>query len=287
MIKRVTIYGDSFAEPQWENRHPTWYGRLKDRWPETVNYGKSGAGPMYSFKQFYQDLRKLNYEDLIVFVMSGAPRIYFNIEGVPSDDIHQWNNRIMLDITDDTHRSPDSFQSESEYDEWISLNKDKARFAIDTFHDEIIFGNWKYESLLYTTSRIQKCKIFIWNLSLNQNAMSNGLESYIKTSLNDDNFYIHNESLEEACSNEYIVEEREKEDNELDRKWDRMKQEKNEKERRERERYDLNYRVNHMTEMNHEVMYKQVVGFVDGKEIPKFLKNVYKGTYNKDEFVYD
>ena len=56
MIKRVTIYGDSFAEPQWndtgENTHPTWYGRLKDRWPTTVNYGKAGSGPMYSFKQF-------------------------------------------------------------------------------------------------------------------------------------------------------------------------------------------------------------------------------------------
>jgi hypothetical protein len=39
--------------------------------------------------------------------------------------------------------------------------------------------------------------------------------------------------------------------------------------------------------MNHEVMYKQVTGFVDGREIPKFLKNVYKGTYNKDEFIYD
>ena len=51
MIKRVTIYGDSFAEPQWndtgKNTHPTWYGRLKDRWSATVNYGKAGSGPMY------------------------------------------------------------------------------------------------------------------------------------------------------------------------------------------------------------------------------------------------
>ena len=62
MIERVTIYGDSFAEPQWEHSHPTWYGRLKDRWPETVNHGKSGAGPMYSFKQFYQDISGFNYD---------------------------------------------------------------------------------------------------------------------------------------------------------------------------------------------------------------------------------
>ena len=54
-----------------------------------------------------------------------------------------------------------------------------------------------------------------------------------------------------------------------------------------REYSDLHYRVNHLTEMNHEVMYKQIVGFVDDTEIPKFLKNVHKGSYNKDEFVYD
>ena len=41
-----------------------------------------------------------------------------------------------------------------------------------------------------------------------------------------------------------------------------------------------------MSEVNHEVMYKQVTGFVDGREIPRFLKNVYKGTYT-NEFIYD
>jgi hypothetical protein len=258
MIKRVTIYGDSFAEPQWANSHPTWYGRLRDRWPDTVNYGKSGAGPMYSFKQFYQDLPKLNYEDLIVFVISGPDRICFNSEAA------------------DQMRSAPRSKEEA-----MAMN-----FAVDTFHDETIFGNWKYESLLYAASRIQKCKIFIWCLSLNQNEMSNGKESYIKTSLNDDYFYVHDESLEEACSNEYVEAAQEKVDNETAKDKDGRKR-KIEELRAERERYDLNYRINHFTEMNHEVMYKQVTGFVDGREIPKFLKNVYKGTYNKDEFIYD
>jgi len=90
-------------------------------------------------------------------------------------------------------------------------------------------------------------------------------ESYIKTSLNDDYFYVHNEGLERVCWNEYVEEER------LIHKISD----------------DLYYRVNHLTEVNHEVMYKQIAGFVDGKEIPKFLKNVYKGTYKKDEFIYD
>ena len=240
MIKRVTIYGDSFAEPQWPAPHPTWYGRLKDRWPATVNYGKSGSGPMYSFKQFYQDLPKLNYEDLIVFVISGPDRVCWNSE---ADDQMRGNAKS--------------------YEEAMA-----RKFAVDTFHDETIYGNWKYESLLYTVSRIQKCKIFTWHLGMKESY------SYIKTSLNDDYFYVHNESLGEACSNEYVEEERRGD-----------KKEEWRKERREA--FDLNHRVNHLTEMNHEVMYKQITGFVDDTEIPKFLKNVHKGLYEEQEFIYD
>ncbi len=257
MIKRVTIHGDSFAEPQWENIHPTWYGRLKDRWPETVNYGKSGSGPMYSFKKFYENLFNYNYEDLIIFIMSGGSRINFNIKEA-EDEMHQWNNKVMLDITDNPYIG-DDLPSKSKYDDWMEINKDRARFAVDIFHDEIVYGNWKYESLLYAASRIQKCKIFVWYLEME--------ESYIQTSLNDDHFYVHDEGLADAVENEYVEEERLHEDFSLS--------------------HDLHYKVNHLTEANHEVMYKQVTGFIDGREIPKFLKNVYRGTYNKDEFIYD
>ena len=73
MIERVTIYGDSFADPisndpsRWQEI--TWYGLLRKRWPETQNYGKSGSGPMYSFKKFYESLHSFTHEDLIVFVV--------------------------------------------------------------------------------------------------------------------------------------------------------------------------------------------------------------------------
>ena len=255
MIKRVTIYGDSFADPGWNNEHPTWHGRLRDRWPEIKNHGKSGSGPMYSFKQFYEDLSTgFNYEDLIVFVISGAPRIHFSTPA-HRDDIHQWNNKICRDLDTGDSYPLVTEDKEYAYNQWFSFNKDKARFAVDTFRDETVYGNWKYESLLYTVSRIQKCKVFIWYLSM--------YESYIQTSLNDEYFYIHDEDLEDAVKNEYVEEER------------------------GQYRNDLNYNVNHFTEANHEIMYKQVVNFVDGREIPKFLQGICKGQYNKDEFIYD
>ena len=212
MIKRVTIYGDSFADPQWDNVHPTWYGLLKDEGYKVTNLGKSGSGPMYSFKHLYRNISKYNNDDLLVVIISGAPR---------------------LDV------------EEKDY-----------RLAFEMFKDETIYGNWKYESLLYALSR-QQCKVFAYFLSVE--------ESYFKTSLNDDRYFCFSKGLVDVSWDEYVEEER-------------LIHEASD---------DLNYRINHLSEVNHEIMYKQVTGFVDGREIPKFLKNVYKGTYNKDEFIYD
>ena len=40
MIERVTIYGDSFADPKYEPKslHPTWYGLLKKEGYDAVSY---------------------------------------------------------------------------------------------------------------------------------------------------------------------------------------------------------------------------------------------------------
>ena len=264
MIKRVTIYGDSFADPCWADpfrwQEITWYGLLRKRWPTIINLAKSGSGPMYSFKHFYQNLKSYNNQDLIIFVLSGQQRIYFDIEEAKDWRLggyseHQWNESICSKAADDPF--PPIEDTDPKCQKWIENNEDQARFAIKTFSDELIYGNWKYESLLYTTSRIQKCKIFVWFMLPD--------ESYIKTSLNNEDFHVHDEGLERVSWNEYVEEEK------LIHKASD----------------DLNYRVNLLSEVNHEIMYKQVTGFVDGNEIPKFLKNVYKGTYKKDEFVYD
>lgn len=260
MIERVTIYGDSFADPNNDQIHPTWHGRLKERWPSTINLAVSGSGPMYSFKHFYQnldskdypDIESYNYQDLIVFVLSGQNRLYFDIE--EAEDTQAWCSKIQHHAVHGAVAFEEGIDPKCQ--EWIEKNGDKARFAADTFLDEILYGNWKYESLLYTASRIQKCKIFIWHLDSD--------ESYINSSLNDEYFHVHDEGLAEASWNEYVEEERSRDATD-----------------------DLYYRVNHLSEVNHEIMYKQVTGFVDGKEVPKFLKSVYRGTYKEDEFMYD
>ena len=185
---------------------------LKDEGYKVTNLGKSGSGPMYSFKHLYRNISKYNNDDLLVVIISGAPRL----------DVEEKDYRLVFEM----------------------------------FKDETIYSNWKYESLLYALSK-QQCKVFAYFLSVE--------ESYFKTSLNDDRYFCFSKGLADVSWDEYVEEER-------------LIHEASD---------DLNYRINHLSEVNHEIMYKQVTGFVEGNEIPKFLKNVYRGTYKKDEFVYD
>ena len=39
MIKRITIYGDSFADPKYIRTHPTWYRLLEDDGYEVTKSG--------------------------------------------------------------------------------------------------------------------------------------------------------------------------------------------------------------------------------------------------------
>ena len=72
MIERVTIYGDSFADPKYEPKslHPTWYGLLKKEGYDVTNLGKSGSGPMFSFKHMYQNAHSYNEKDIEVLKAS-------------------------------------------------------------------------------------------------------------------------------------------------------------------------------------------------------------------------
>ena len=141
MIERVTIYGDSFADPNNDQIHPTWHGRLKERWPSTINLAVSGSGPMYSFKHFYQnldskdypDIESYNYQDLIVFVLSGQNRLYFDIE--EAEDTQAWCSKIQHHAVHGAVAFEEGIDPKCQ--EWIEKNGDKARFAADTFLDEI------------------------------------------------------------------------------------------------------------------------------------------------------
>ena len=67
-MKRVWIFGDSFADPNWEKEryvHETWYEKLEKQYDEYHNFAFAGTGPHYSFKEFYQRYESFNEDDTI------------------------------------------------------------------------------------------------------------------------------------------------------------------------------------------------------------------------------
>lgn len=223
MIERITIYGDSFADPTYDQSiHPTWYKLLKDEGYEVTNLGESNSGPMFSFKHMYRNAHRYNKEDLIVFILSGVNR---------------------LCITGDHDKDAQLYDD---------IDKDLEKIL----KDELTYGNWKYESFLYALSMEQNCKVFTYFLDIQ--------ESYFKSKLNYDNYYCHHEGLADVSWKEYVKAERGRDASD-----------------------DQYFRINHLSAENHNIMYQQIVNFIDLKPIPNFLRGIYKGTYNDKEFVYD
>ena len=175
-MKRVWIFGDSFADPNWEKEryvHETWYEKLEKQYDEYHNFAFAGTGPHYSFKEFYQRYESFNEDDLIVFILSGQDRINFYVS--PSSD----------------DRADVLKSHEAEF-----VNEENMTYVMQTFEQEVLNLNKKNESFLYTISRLNKCKICIFFLRSE--------ESYIGDRLNDTNFYIHKDGLQKVCEDEYI-----------------------------------------------------------------------------------
>ena len=256
MIERITIYGDSFAHPgrKEDCHHPTWYGLLEEEGYEVTNLGESGSGPMYSFKHMYKNAHTYNEQDLVVFIISGSPRVCFTGN-------HQIDTRIKLFADNDPYYDQvvkqDKLRDVQEklFNNYMGKYGKGVKLALEIFGDELIYSNWKYESFLYALSR-NHCKVFAYFLTLD--------ESYFKSSLNDTRYHCYCESLEEVSWNEYIKEERQRDQGD-----------------------DQYYRINHLSAENHIIMYQQIVNFMKGLYIPNFLQGIYKGTYNDKEFVYD
>ena len=123
--------------------------------------------------------------------------------------------------------------------------KDHMSFTMKTFEREVVNSNKKNEAFLYTISRIQKCKICIFILRYN--------DSYMKTSFNDDSFYIHPQSLDEFFEPPGDVEAP---------------------------------RRNHFSEPNHKIMYNIIDNFVQGPtDFPKRL--ILEPDHKTERFIYD
>tara|TARA_B100000809_G_scaffold245677_1_gene272877 strand:- start:1129 stop:1941 length:813 start_codon:yes stop_codon:yes gene_type:complete len=268
-IKRVTIYGDSFADPNWrqgdwnrEKEHPlheTWYETLAKQY-EYKNFAVAGTGPHYSMKEFYSQYEQFNEKDLVIWILSGEERIQFHLPdeyymrkynkypidlGSPAADNKRHRINLVHDICwhfEKQEMSPHGDHSTI----FFKTYKDHMSYAMKTFEREVVNSNKKNEAFLYTISRIQKCKICIFILRYN--------DSYMKTSFNDDSFYIHPQSLDEFFESLGDAEAP---------------------------------RRNHFSEPNHKIMYKIIDNFVQGMPGVFPQRLILEPDHKTERFIYD
>jgi len=250
MIKRVTIFGDSYADPHWEKKryvHETWYEKLEKQY-EYYNFGFAGTGPHYSFKEFYRRYKSFNENDLIVFILSRQERINFYV--TPSGKGFEFDTFRSHEALWDFHNQKIKLASEK-YGKID--NEEQMAYAMKTFEREVINLNKKNEAFLYTVSRLQRCKICIFFL--------NYKESYISDRLNDSYFYIHKDGLQGVCEGEYI--------------------------NPGKPYYEDNMRNNHMVEENHIVLYEIIDNFAKGNidNMPSFKNHLLDAPDRR--FIYD
>ena len=255
-IKRVWIFGDSYADPNWDHEnmpdHETWYETLAKQY-EYKNFAMAGTGPHYSMKEFYRRYKQFDKEDLVIWILSGEERIQYHL---PKEYRTYERNDIQLvhesywDFKNQKMKCNDVFDPS-----FHQSHKDHMSYTMKTFEREMINSNKKNESFLYTISRIHKCKICIFFLNYD--------DSYIKDSLNDKLFYINPIALQDISRNEY----------------------KNPGE----PFYEDNKRNNHLSEPNHKIMYNIINNFVQGiHTVPEFKQNLLEEPVQPtDRFIYD
>ena len=90
--KRCFTFGCSFTRYKW----PTWADIIKQEIPETINYGKAGAGNLYISNQLVEANLRYNFnkDDLVIIMWSSVTREdrYRNEDWITSGNITTQNN---------------------------------------------------------------------------------------------------------------------------------------------------------------------------------------------------
>jgi len=271
----IDIYGDSFADTKLialtnaPNDHrnldgsewlgPGSYARWHERLGEVNNFAKSSTGPHYSLQELYKRYKNYTKDDHIIFIISGRSRIHFHVpEEFESKDRNQricpedviWDERTQRFKLYTAQYVP---YPKNKRIEWYDKHNQHMDYAYRTFKEEIDTLTEKCESFLYMISRLQQCKVTVFLLS--------AAHSYIKDSLNDDLFYLHNYSLMSASNEEFI----------------------NFKENRFPKR---ELRANHFSKENHDVM----ADIIQTRTFKPFKKNFVDPTpfeQDRERFIYD
>ena len=251
-MKKLFIFGDSFADSTLNTytkfqQDTSWYEFLSSDY-EIINYGTSGTGPHYSFKEYYDFIQQFNrheYEDYIVlFFLSGEDRIHF-----PNT-----NPRETTSINWDFQKK-ESWFYENNYVEKVKIYYDAFKSEIDffylTMHDEMSWSNMKNVGFLHMLSLLLNMKtivFFTYGIKILNNTW---FKDYISR-LYSSNFYVSPIELAIVAEEEF----------------------------KDKDNYNTidfqDERRNHLSQQNHKVLYENIKKIIvnDYKNLIPFVKDI-------------
>lgn len=239
----IYIFGDSYADPNYKNQTDNfecWHEQLSKKFSVT-NYGLTGTGPHYSFKKYYELLSNNNFKknDIIIFFLSGTDRIHF-----PKTDPSQVNNIGWDFLNKKTYITDNYFDNIKKY---YDLFINEINFFYLTMQEELCWWNMKNVSFLYCVSKFKMIKTIVFSVDRFHGLLDN---------INNDYFYYYPHSLSIISANEFEISE----------KYKFTKHE------------ILDYRSNHLSEINHNILYKNIVNIIDNRynDVEKFEENIIK-----------
>ena len=237
MEKKITIFGDSYADPKGKPAH-TWHKRFDN----VKNYGESGTGSQYSFNIFYD----LNFteEDVIIFLLSDAFRINFHGGNLIVGELSniKWFEETRKTYCVFEHLSENQLTKRHlKILDFYEKNKSEIDFLYLTFEKELAKTNEKNIAYLHSYSLKHKCKIIAFEIfETNRDDMSH---------LNCETFHLYNGFLRNDSMGEIFRDEIDKYVKFTDK------------------------RHNHFSDENHDIFYQYIQNVLNDKPLPKFKQN--------------
>lgn len=262
----VTIFGDSFADPQYNNdKHPDitpWYNLLKADY-HVVNHALRGTGPHYSFKEYYNFIKSPDKKDhIVIFLLSSEDRIdYVGLDPYRSIIIKDLASYKEYSFGRARNDCPDE-------QEYYNTHKKEIDYLNITMKDELEWFNYKNLSFLYINSLFFGLKTIVFTTYTGQNPHRSSRTHYsfaqLSAKLNNSNFYLHPISLGYIANKEITD-------------W-----------KTNYARFS-DYRLNHLSENNHKIMYDNINNIINNDKTIPFVENLYNISTigNVTGFIYE
>ena len=242
-MKKITIFGDSYGDPNYNKNEVDTAWYEMFEGYEVTNHCLCSTGPHHSMKKYYEFIRNKD-KSIVIFLLSGEDRIAF-----PNT-----NPQHISHINWDFQSNESWFADNSKLTEekaYYDSHKFEIDFTFRTMREELLWSNYKNLSMLYLNSSLLNIKTIVCFISFPHESIY-GLKLNEVLPINNDDFFLYPYSLSDISE-------------------------------REEQITGIDYRRNHLSKHNHEILYTNINKFLNGHS--NYTEHLIKSGSN--DFIYE